>query len=318
MKRIRTKLTVTMMAVFLVAAGTIPAAAASIDKPIVQEYTFETSDKDFEYTENKVIEIDGKKYEAKDIQYEILSESKRLEEHREYSNLASQNVPETITTEDGSELTLEEVRYTTRKVTNIQTYRDYVNPPEIPEKIEFTVEGKSITGFLADTKKVLSDSYNVPFSINGKFYGDEDSMYYVLNGKNIPAETAPEFDQYPAELLAYLKLDSNIYRVDSGQWSSGYYDESGQTVRTATYNGMQKSNTYIVTYQGTIYDAKAVYSNGVKGDEATYKVKAIVEYEKKGLSELQKVILTAGIAIAVAVTMIALLFILKRKWQKSN
>lgn len=308
------RLAAATMAVFLMMIST--AAAAAAEQPVTKEYIFETTDTNFDYTENQIIEIDGKKYEAKDIDYEVISEVKRVDEIREYSNLTVKSVPETVTADDGTELTLEDIEYVPQTVTDVQVYRDYVNPPDIPEKIQFTVNGKTVTGFRKNTDRQLSDTYNVPFSINGKFYGDEDSMYYVLNGKNIPAETAPEFDQYPDELLAYLGLDPDIYRVDSGQWASGYYQAGDETVRMATYNGMQKSNTYTVTYDGTMYAATAIYSNGIDNTDPIYTVKALVEYvgyEESGLNTLQKVLLTIGVAVIAAGVIVAILFILKKR-----
>lgn len=310
------RLVAAIMAVFLMMISTAAAAAAVAENPITKEYTFETTDKDFNYTENQVIEIDGKKYEAKDIDYEVISESKRVEGIKKYSKLTVRSVPDTMTADDGTELMLEDVEYVPQTVTDVQIYRDYVNPPEIPETIKFTVNGKTVTGVRKNTERQLSDTYNVPFSINGKFYGDEDSMYYVLNGKNIPAETAPEFDQYPDELLAYLNLDDDIYRIDSGQWSSGYYRGGDKTVRMATYNGMQKSNTYTVTYEGTMYAATATYSNGIENTDPIYTVKALVEYveyEDDGLTTLQKVLLTIGVAVIAAGVIVAILFILKKR-----
>lgn len=311
------RLAAATMAVFLMMIST--AAAAAAEQPVTKEYIFETTDKDFNYTENQVIEIDGKKYAAKDIDYEVVSESKRVEGIKKYSNLTVRSVPDTMTADDGTELMLEDVEYTAQTVKNLQVYRDYVNPPKIPEKIQFTANGKTVTGSRKNTEKQLSDTYNVPFSINGKFYGDEDSMYYVLNGKNIPAETAPEFDQYPDELLAYLGLDPDIYRVDSGQWASGYYQDGDETVRMATYNGMQKSNTYTVTYEGTMYAATAIYSNGIENVEPVYTVNAAVTYEEQetGLSTLQKVIIGAA-AVILAVLIIAWLFAIKRKRSKEE
>ena len=201
------KITAVIMAAFLIVTAAVPAVATS--NPIIKEYTFETSDRNFDYQGNKVIEVGSKKYKAKNIDYELVSKAQRAAEHRRFSGLTSRSVPESITLADGKELSLESVEYTPQTVTNVQVYRDYVNLPNIPEKLNFTVNGVTVSGIRASTERNISDTYNVPFSVNGKFYGDEDSMYYVLSGKNIPAETAPEFDQYPTELLAYLKLDSD-------------------------------------------------------------------------------------------------------------
>ena len=157
------------------------------------------------------------------------------------------------------------------------------------------------------------------FACDGKFYGDRDCMYYVLNGKQIPAESAPTFNGYQSELLAYLDLDPNIYRIDSGSWASDYYTEDGQTVRSAVYNGMQRSNTYTVTYAATVYNAEAVYSNGVTSDEAEHTVKAIVTYEKvETVIDLKTIaIIFTGIAVLAALV-VAIFMLLKKKKQNKE
>ena len=97
---------------------------------------------------------------------------------------------------------------------------------------------------------------------------------------------------------------------------SGYYQAGDETVRMATYNGMQKSNTYTVTYDGTMYAATAIYSNGIDNTDPIYTVKALVEYvgyEESGLNTLQKVLLTIGVAVIAAGVIVAILFILKKR-----
>lgn len=306
----RKRFSAVIMAAFFIALTAAPVYAA--ESNLIREYTFKTTDEDFSYTENAVIEVEGRTYEATEISYELVSEEQRIEHMESYTGLASEDVPETITTEDGTELTLEDVRYTPRTVSNVQVYRDYVVTPDIPETITFTAEGQSISGTRVATQRSISESYNVPFSVEGTFYGDEDCMYYLLDGKQIPAVTAPDFDRYQEELLSYLELDTDIYRIDSGIWSSDYYTASSQTARDATYSGMQRSNTYTVTYEGTLYDAEAVYSNGIEGGDTTYTVNAIVSYERAGLSTEAIVLIGAGVVI-LAGLVIAILALLKKK-----
>lgn len=310
----RKRLIAAFTAALLIASSmSVPVYAAygSSDE-VKKEYTFETIEKDFNYAENQVIELDGKKYKASDIKYELISEKKRIEKTVSYNDLTSKEVPDKITTEEGEELTVEDVKYTANKVTGTKTYRDYVEAPKIPENADFTVNGKIVVGKRIDTKRKISETYNMPFTVKGMFYGDEDSMYYELNGKKIPAGTAPEFSQYKEELLTYLNLSPDIYRIDNGAWASGYYKDGDNTVRNATYSGMQKSNTYTVTYQGYLYQAEAVYSNGEENEDPVYTVKATVTYEKAGLTTLQKILAGAGIVVASGL-MIAWLFALRKK-----
>ena len=306
------KISAVIMTAFFIVLTAVPVYAAEND--LIREYTFKTTDENFSYTENTVIEVEGRTYEASGISYELVSEEERIEHIESYTGLSSEDVPETITTEDGTELTLEDVQYTPRTVRNVQVHKDYVVTPDIPETITFAAEGQNILGKRVSTQRSISDTYNVPFSVEGTFYGDEDCMYYLLDGKQIPAGAAPVFDRYQEELLSYLELDPDIYRIDSGSWSSDYYTASGETARDATYSGMQRSNTYTVTYEGILYDAKAIYSNGIEGSDTTYTVNAIVSYERAGLSAGTLVLIGVGIVV-LAGLVIAILALLKKKKQ---
>ncbi len=299
-----------IVAAFLMVTTAMPALAAQ--QPVVKEYTFKTSDRDFRYEENQEIEIGGEKYKATEIKYEKLSEEKRKSENREYINLTSKTVPEKITLADGTELSLEDVNFEAHTVTDVDVYRNYVSQPDIPQNLKFYANGQEVIGKRTSIKKEVSETYNMPFSINGKFYGDKDSLYYELNGRNIPANTAPEFDKFSKELLAYLDLDSDIYRIDSGQWASGYYSEGDKTVRMAKYTGMQKSVTYTATYQATLYSAEAIYSNGDTNDEPVYTVKAIVEYTPVGLSQTKIIAIGAGVLV-LATAIGCIIYFLKKK-----
>lgn len=145
---------------------------------------------------------------------------------------------------------LEEVKYTPQTATKIKTYNNYVEEPDIPNEIEFFVKGKLVKGELVSVSKEISETYDAPFSIEGKFFGDEDSMYYNFKNEKVSASNAPEFENYSLQLLEYLNLDENIYRIDRGSWVSEYYKEGNETVRKAIYSGMQKSSTYTATYKG--------------------------------------------------------------------
>lgn len=304
-----------ILTAFLFAISIVPAMAA--ENPVIREYTFQTNNKDFNYTDHSTIEVEGQTYEAVDTKYEIIEETSEISKTESFTGLTEKKVPETITAEDGTELKLQDVNYTERKVSTVQTYQNYVVMPSIPDSVNFESEGKTVKGVRTNTQRTLSAAYNVPFTISSKYYGDEDCMYYLLDEKKIPSSTAPEFSKYQEELLAYLKLDPDIYRIDSGKWSSDYYKDGDQTVREATYSGMQRSNTYSVTYEGILYDAKATYANGMD-DDVLYTVKAIVEYTESGLSTIQKVLLTFGIALAVVVIIVAILYYLKEKQEKNN
>lgn len=244
---------------------------------LTREYTFETSSKDFKYTKNQTIKVDGTKYKAGKTEYELINKIPG-EITKEYESLTEEKIPETIT-EKGKKYTLKNKNFIAEKITDTDTYTNYVNAPSIPKEKEITKGDIKVNGILKDTKRELSPTYNTPFSVPAKFIGGADVSYYLLNGKQIPASSAPLFNGYKQDVLAYLNLDGNIYRVDSGSWSTGYYqDTNGEISRNAVFSGMQRTNSYIAEYEGNIYKARATYQLADGKDK--YIVKAKVSYEK--------------------------------------
>ena len=178
---------------------------------------------------------------------------------KNYYGLTGRSVPETVIAEDGTVFVLEDVTYRVDEFTAEKTYRDYEKQPEIPEKYNFTVNGKTVDGTLVSIESDTSEAYCVPFTVTGKFYGDSDCLYYQMEDNLIPAETTPLFEAYSEVLLEYLGLDPEIYRIDTGEWVSEYPEENDDTVKTAEYSGMRKVKTYTALYEGATYSARAVY-----------------------------------------------------------
>lgn len=182
---------------------------------------------------------DGKKYKAIKIEYkDVKPETIK----KNYKDLIKKEVPKTIE-EHGEKYQLEKAEYKEAISTKTEEYNNYVREPNIPKEKDFEINGKTVKGTLKNVTKSVSSTYNVPFSIPARFYGSPDVEVYILNGKEISSANAPEFNNYPNELLSYLNLDGNIYNIQSGRWNGGYYtDNNGQTVRNAIFTGMQKSN----------------------------------------------------------------------------
>ena len=305
-----------LMTGLITALSVSPVFAAESGGNVVREYTFETTDSNFSYTENETIEVDGKTYKAADIKYEKLSEEKRIEETKTYTGLSEKKVDEEITTEDGTVLKLEKVDYTDDSVSETRTWRNQTTAPNVPQTLQLTTDGgKTVTATRGNVTRTIGSDYTVPFTINGKFYGGENVGYYLFNGQKIPADSAPEFSGYQNVILSSLNMDGNIYRIDSGAWNGDWYtNESGEQVRNAVYTGLQKANNYSATYTASVYDAQAVYSNGVESEDTTYTVKAIVTYEvvKQGLSTLAKILIGAGAVILVGL-IVAILMVIRKK-----
>ncbi len=287
-------------------------STAFADNVVTREYTFTTTDKNFKYTKNQEITIGRDKYKIKDIEYEVIS-SKKEKVNKKFKNLAEKKVPGTLK-DNGKNLKLLDATFEGRVLTETVKFEGYVNKPSIPESKTFEKDGFSFVGNLVSTERVVSETYNTPFSVPAKFYGDPDVKFYRFHGMRIPANSTPNFNGYKGDVLRYNNLDGGLYRIDGGKWSSGFYKAGNETVRNATYYGMRKTNTYIATYSGTVYDANAIYEveNGVK----TSKVKAIVTYELQGMSFKTKLIL-AGVGIVVFAVLIAIILtILKRRRKK--
>lgn len=199
-----------------------------------------------------------------------------------YYGLSGRNVPGSIRAEDGRFFVLEDVIYKADEITAVKRYVDYDGEEEIPQNIKISINGGTVEGILINTEQEISETYCMPFTVKGKFYGDNDSMYYQFEKNFIPAETAPQFDGYSEELSAYLDLDPAVYRIDGGKWTSGYFKEGKDTVRMAEYDGMRKIKAYKASYEGRMYSARAVY---VEAENGNY---ALDECSDAGITEAAK------------------------------
>lgn len=329
-----------VMVLSLIAILSMSCIAYAAAKAEVREYLFTTNDKNLEelnYTDHQEITIDGKKYKAVDIKYEIVSEKEKVIKKTSYTQLTEKKVPKTIK-QDGKTLTLDKVQWTENKekekkrsaATGGVTYRGYDSKPNAPKTTDITAtlpngEQITVTGHLTGVTRSDS-SYSKPFTVKGKFTGDSDVAYYMLGDTKWPNNPdSPAFDGYEGIIESYLGLGSN-YKLTSAKWDGDYKTEGGKTVRYATFSGVRRSANWTATYAEqlntnspaavvtpgtTTYNASVTYTNGITKNE--YEVKAIVTYEKEGWSLLQKILVaTAGIAV-VAIVIGVILAILKKK-----
>lgn len=303
------KKSIVILLCFFLLSTTFSFAESSLTK----EYDVTVKTKDIENKaidkKYKRIKVDGKEYKMKEFEY-IHNKPKTIK--KKYKDLTEKEVEKKINL-GGQEYKLNNVKYDKKTVTKTDTYSNYITEPQIPKEKDIEIEdGKTVKGTLKNTERNLSSTYNVPFTMPAKFYGSEGTEVYVLNGKEISSYNAPEFRNYPNEILNYLNLDGNIYRIDRGAWQGGYYNENGQTVRNAVYSGMQKSNIYTATYEYETFYATATYEN-LDLVDSTLKV----TYEKIGLTRTQK-ILIAGAVVFTALLISLILFILKKKSNKEQ
>lgn len=282
--------------------------SAFANSRVVREYKFESHDKHPEYTKNKIIEIDGKKYEAVKTKVKYAGE-KDSEIKKEFKDLTEKKAPEEIK-EKGKTYILSKADYEDTSFESKKEYRGD-KKPDFPETDVIDKDGKKYEAVLKDVKESVSTAYDTPFSVPGKFYGEEGIESYMLKGKRVPAVNAPSFSGYRAEVLNYLDLDPSIYRIDSGRWQGGYYtDANGETVRNAVFTGYRKGTIYTATYEARSYTANAVYT--ASGDN-TYEFIAEVEYERQGFSTVAKVLIGAGLFILAVAISFFIAFMKKRK-----
>lgn len=286
---------------------------AYADSTLTREYTFTTTDKEFNYTKNKTIRENGKKYKVKDISYDVLKKKEATIE-KEFDNLTEKEVDKTIKV-DGKEYKLYDVTYDEDKETVTETYTNYVTRPTIPDtkKVKLAT-GEEAEGKLINVDRSLSSTYNTQFTVPAKFYGDAEVEYYILGGENVPASYAPTFSGYKGAVLRYLNLDGNIYRVDSGRWTSDYYTENGQTVRNASFTGMQKTDIYTANYEASKYKAKAIYKSA--DGKTEYTVKATIKYEEDN-TNLIKIAIGSGVLV-IGAALSFLFYAAKKRKRKAD
>lgn len=300
-------------------------SAFAAENEITKEYTFVT-DKDAELEFADVgkgdlseipleIEIEGKTYNAVSADFSL--EKKPTEVQKTYEDLDKKEVPETIE-KDGEELKIIDTKWTETKrsaATGTKRYYGYNTQPEAPATKEITAtlpSGKTITvtGSFVDIKRVKGD-FTKPFEVTAKFIGGEDVENYILpDGSKIPNdESIPVFKGYEDVILNNLGYSTKNYRITGGKWITDYYDENGETCRKAQFTGTQRGTDWVATYRETLTEDSVQYATYTA--DCTYRsdnmtVKAVVTYEKEGMSFLMKSLLIGSAAVII----LAIFFIL--------
>ena len=300
--------------------------AFATQKEVTKEYTFVTNkDAEIEFSDigkgdlSEIpleIEIEGKTYHAVSADFSLAK--KPTEVKKTYEDLDKKEVPETIK-KDGEELKLIATKWTETKrtaATGTKRYYGYNTQPEAPATKEITAtlpNGKTITvtGNFVDIKRVKGD-FTKPFEVTAKFIGDEDVESYILpDGSKIPNdESIPAFRGYEDVILKNLGYSTKNYRITSGKWISDYYtDDNGETCRKAKFSGTQRGTDWVATYRETLTEDSVQYATYTadctyRSDDMT--VKAVVTYEKEGMSFLMKALLIGSAAVII----LAIFFIL--------
>ena len=313
--------------------------AFAAQKEVAKEYTFVTN-KDAELTFADVgkgdlsdipltIEASGKRYQAAAAEFSLAKEPEKVKET--YEDLTAKDVPESIE-KDGEVYTLTDVKWTETKrtaATGSKRYYGYPAKPDAPAEKEITAtlpDGSriTVTGKFVDIRRVQG-GFDKPFAVTAKFIGDPDVENYILpDGSKIPNdETIPVFKGYEDVILKNLGYSPKNYRITGGKWITDYYtDDNGETCRKATFTGTQRGTDWVATYREVLSDASpslVTYTAACTYRADTMTVKAVVTYEKEGLSFLMKAILIGSAAVIIlACFFILILSRIRRKDNQSD
>lgn len=314
MKSKANKIVSLFFALIMVFVSTALSYAANTD--ITKTDIFYSKTKDYNYAADKEIRQNGKTYKLKNIKYELVADKGAEIKNVKLENLTEEKAPGTKNFKVKGKkvafiLDKDNTKFEKNKKEGIYVYsaRDPKNFKADQTRAVKDKEGNTFTGTLESVSK--GAVYRKPITIDGEFRGDVGSQYFYFanTGTLWPYNaSAPVWNGYQADILAYLNLDASAYRITGGSWTGSRV--SGNTlIRTARFIGTSNVCDYTATYvdgtDGDGYTANAVYLS-------PYKVKAIATYEQAGLTTMQKVLIGAGILV-LAIAIALILYFLKRK-----
>lgn len=314
MKSKANKIVSLFFALIMVFVSTALSYAANTD--ITKTDIFYSKTKDYNYAADKEIRQNGKTYKLKNIKYELVADKGAEIKNVKLENLTEEKAPGTKNFKVKGKkvafiLDKDNTKFEKNKKEGIYVYsaRDPKNFKADQTRAVKDKEGNTFTGTLESVSK--GAVYRKPITIDGEFRGDVGSQYFYFanTGTLWPYNaSAPVWNGYQSDILAYLNLDASAYRITGGSWTGSRV--SGNTlIRTARFIGTSNVCDYTATYvdgtDGDGYTANAVYLS-------PYKVKAIATYEQAGLTTMQKVLIGAGILV-LAIAIALILYFLKRK-----
>lgn len=288
---------------------------------------------------------DGHPWEI--ISYNVISQKPVTEEKtvaREivYENLTEKNAPfeeEYVVMENGEEIPLflkdvtYEDRFTKNRTKKITAYTDYgkqTKEPTVPKEKTMdyydSATKKEITVTLPLKEVSLKDEWSwlddVVIPIKVIAY---DSDYYQFGDVLIPYnEEKIELSGKQEDLLKSLGLDTEQYRIESFRWDGDVYTENGVQYRNAVASGSR----YVATYRAYYEDAVSLpdapgyvatgYYEGVQEvvtnqTEYVFEPTVLYEKEKQPLTVRQIIAIISAGSLLIALFIIGLLFLLKKK-----
>lgn len=332
MKKNGIKYTVLALSFLLMIPMHVSATEASLTKDLTLIVSdMDTAEKQAEEKFDKVLEVEGKKYELTDIAYETV-ETEYLD--KKEKNLELKEEPKKTMTEGGVEYTLkssEKIENVIEESTEqtVTAYDDYdyaVTAADVP--VTKTVNAvNNITG--AEEQVVcsftgISDAgITTVDNIMTITFSDYDASYYEWNGTYIPRNDAvPPLAGYEDSLLASVGAAEGS-TVTGYYWSSDPYTVDGVMYRDAAATVQQQVQMYRANYVGkiltpekkeTVY--KAVYETHDTEGDKELTVKATATYAEV---ESQIPYIIAGIGLfLLLILIVVIVYVISKKRKKSD
>ena len=330
-------LSIILISLFIGAPGFTVKADDGKDKEIKREYYFTTEDTSkLDCNADKEIIVDGVKYELKDIDYEIISDTNEQPRVVEKEvNLSDPNDFEKEFTENEIRYVAEEPKWEIIEKTN-EIKKD--NPPiivqeypaeeTIPSSIKDT-DGKEYS--LSRKEDKVSDDEEL---VDIEFYNeDPGSDLYLINNRIVEIKYSSFWEGWQDDVRQYLDLSDDDEIVATKGFESNSSDGSTFTLQvtvkrkmryvTAYYEYNDDADTELITEK--VYHAKVKYTEVIE-KEKPVQVKAVVTYiplmnekpEESTLSTAQKIMIGVGIAVLAAAIATAIYYMSKKKDKKEQ
>lgn len=305
----------------------------SAKETVTEVQTYVTTNRDEQLGFDKNKEIEGKKYNLKDVKYEVIyeepvTEVETITKVSEAIKKGENYLPEDTISEYGITYNL---KYTDEMETVIEpeyiqevsAWTDYQGK----DKAEAAPDEKEVTVVNEKTKKevtvvckkdgmtMLNTSVWEDTYIDITFIAyDADS--FIWNGIEIPKNDKEPLKGYEKELIESVGGTTDNYTVDSIKWQGKMYlNDEGVPCRNARAFVKKKVPYWRVTYTGNIKEDEVkgtIYTSTYEGmkskdDLNNYTIKATATYEQKSI-----VVQVTLAILLVIVLIIGTLFILKK------
>lgn len=339
------KILVTLMCIMLLSTS-----LAFAEDVIVKEYDFQTKNPEYSsYTIENIGEGDMKDVpltvengfftvkRVTDVKINLLSEDapEDITEEVLYEYLDKKELPEgtnEMVLDDGTILQLLDTKWEAKErtpITGTSTKKGHENKPDFPKTKEVSAELEDGTVITAVAElvevKATGQSYAKEFSVTGKFIGEPDVSYYVLDGTRIPNNPeTPKFKRYEDTILKVFGMNPSKYKITSGEWTSDYIEEDGNIVRYATFKGYRLTNDWTAYYKEKMtdespnvatYTATCTYGKKI---EPTYNVHVTVEYGKTEIIIGRVVGTSVGLAVIAGLAAFIIVFLTRKKKQEES